>query len=571
MSTEIAKLKGHLKDVGSSANATLVLLNLTEARGTLMDLILLAEQDVQLSVNLAEVEAKLLTLEGLIGRTSGNQSAIAATDLRLVETVGQIDRAITSLNIETGAEVEALILSRVGEFDKAAVATGISDLNLAAQIKSMFDRQTDLQASLSAANSGSDVREIENRISFNLRTIVGSFSLLSNRPERQPLAKSVKDLREILFDDAGYLALKKTKFELLDAYQIALGDILGAVERISLQFNQGVDEARFGIEAAATSIDKTVARTIMLLSVLSVAILALAFIIAFFFFERRIIHRLSMLTASVRQIASGDTNWPVTVSGGDEFGEMADALEVFKRNLMELHRSNEELGRFAYAASHDLKSPLRAIHDLAAWTIEDAGDQLTEDCSENLEMILRRSARLSHLLEDLLSYAQVGQHEHSLQEVLPEEMIRDIADVLALEDRFKLRVQGDLAGFETYAAPLRQILLNFITNAMKHHDRDTGLISVTFQNWNGRVRIEVADDGPGIPPEFHGRVFELFKTLKSRDAVEGSGMGLAIIRKQVEHYGGVVEITSDPNRERGTTFSFDWPMGLSATVKKLAA
>ncbi len=106
--------------------------------------------------------------------------------------------------------------------------------------------------------------------------------------------------------------------------------------------------------------------------------------------------------------------------------------------------------------------------------------------------------------------------------------------------------------------PLQQVLYNLINNAIKHHDREEGEIEVDVARTEDGVRFSVRDDGPGIPAEFHERIFEMFHTLKPRDQVEGSGMGLAVVKKTVERFGGVITVASEGGR--GTEFSFTWPI-----------
>jgi signal transduction histidine kinase len=105
--------------------------------------------------------------------------------------------------------------------------------------------------------------------------------------------------------------------------------------------------------------------------------------------------------------------------------------------------------------------------------------------------------------------------------------------------------------------PLQQILMNLIGNAIKHHDRSEGHIEVTLEDCGAHYLFAVKDDGPGIPSQFHAQVFKLFETLKPRDQVEGSGMGLAIVRKNVEACGGKLDLESSAGN--GSTFRFTLP------------
>jgi signal transduction histidine kinase len=114
--------------------------------------------------------------------------------------------------------------------------------------------------------------------------------------------------------------------------------------------------------------------------------------------------------------------------------------------------------------------------------------------------------------------------------------------------------------------PLQQILMNLIGNAIKHHHHDHGLIQLSLQNSGNFHRFTVSDDGPGIPAQFHETVFKMFQTLQPRDQVEGSGMGLAIVRKSVEATGGTISLVS--SQGAGSSFTFTLP--IQSVTKKAA-
>jgi signal transduction histidine kinase len=107
------------------------------------------------------------------------------------------------------------------------------------------------------------------------------------------------------------------------------------------------------------------------------------------------------------------------------------------------------------------------------------------------------------------------------------------------------------------AVPLELIFRNLLGNAIKHHDCATGHITITGQEAESFVEFAVSDDGPGIPRAYHDRIFQMFQTLRPRDEVEGSGMGLALVKKTLEVHGEAIRVESAPGR--GTTFRFIWP------------
>ena len=301
---------------------------------------------------------------------------------------------------------------------------------------------------------------------------------------------------------------------------------------------------------------------------IGIVILALIVFVIFQVVEKQINRRMSRLTSAVMDIAAGNTERDVGVSGSDEIGVMADALEIFKQNARELYRSNKELEQFAYAASHDLKSPLTAIQNLAQWTIEDSEDQLSEESRSNLHELLKRSNRLSVLQSDLLEYAQAGGADESVDVLNLNELVDELSDHLDQEGKYRIQVSDAPLDCYTWITPLRQIILNLVNNAIKHNDRDTGHIEISAYANESRLFVSVTDDGPGIPVEYHEKIFNLFEKLESKDAVEGSGLGLSMVKKMIERSNGSISINSNPLVSRGCTFAFDWPLATEFMQEK---
>lgn len=229
------------------------------------------------------------------------------------------------------------------------------------------------------------------------------------------------------------------------------------------------------------------------------------------------------------------------------------------QRVQEVEAANRELDSFAYIASHDLRSPLRDIASLATWIEEDSGPHLVGESGRHLKTLLSRVSRMDRLLSDLLEYSRVGRTTARIEEVRVAEVVTDALELVGSHEGFTVQIEGGEVPIETARTPLMHILRNLINNAIKHHHQGQGCIRVQVVADGGDyLNISVADDGPGIQPEYHETVFQPFKTLQSRDRKEGSGLGLAIVKKMVESVGGGVSIDSAPNR--GTCIGFTWPI-----------
>ncbi len=242
-------------------------------------------------------------------------------------------------------------------------------------------------------------------------------------------------------------------------------------------------------------------------------------------------------------------------------GDVTDRKDIDRRMRHQAHdlqRSNEELERFAYVASHDLKAPLRGIGHLASWIEEDLAGALAGDARVNMDLLKSRVRRLESLLDDLLAYSRAGRDDAVIRIVDTRALVAELATLIDPPRGFVIAAAPDLPTLPTFQAALTQVLLNLIGNAVKHHpDPARGHVRIEAERQEEHYEFRVADDGAGIPETFRERVFGMFQTLKPRDEVEGSGMGLAIVRKLVERQTGRVWMSD--RREGGLVVHFTWP------------
>jgi two-component system, LuxR family, sensor kinase FixL len=224
----------------------------------------------------------------------------------------------------------------------------------------------------------------------------------------------------------------------------------------------------------------------------------------------------------------------------------------------ELTQINRELDEFAYVAAHDLKAPLRAINYLASWIEQDAGALLPPASQEHLAKLQVRIQRMSHLLDDLMAYSRAGRSRHPVEQVDLAELVLDTTSLLAPPPGFQVTLRNTIPVFVAERVPLQMALRNLIENAIKHHPQpEQGRAEIAVRVEDAWLEFSVSDNGPGIDPVHHKRIFEIFQTLNPRHQAEASGVGLTVVKKLVELRGGTIQVESKPGE--GATFRFTWP------------
>ncbi len=414
-------------------------------------------------------------------------------------------------------------------------------------------------AGLDLLASPSALARARGELSLSIRALVRASQSLPADAGQKAILRTLRDLVALVQGPDNVFQGR--------ADQITIAERVGRLSENNLALARDLDSAAgIVLQAVEARIAGDIAHVDELFawgrwSLVAIALLAIvsAIYVTSRFVIRDVADRIDLLADDVRAVAQGDIDSPGRVRGGDEIGEMAAAVEVFRDNARELRRSNADLETFAYVASHDLKSPLRAIGNLARMLREELDEAITGDTARMFDLLQRRVARLDALLDDLLQYSRVGHVEDATRDMDVGERLREVFDNANGENAFQLDLAVDGLHIEGPPAPFEQTFRNLFDNAIKHHDGPTGTISVTAVNEGEHIAFTVADDGPGIVPENHHKVFELFKTLKSRDQVEGSGMGLAIIRKIIQNAGGEIRVDSDPDAGRGCRFHFTWP------------
>lgn len=244
--------------------------------------------------------------------------------------------------------------------------------------------------------------------------------------------------------------------------------------------------------------------------------------------------------------------------------ERVQSENRIKEYVGTLEKINKELDQFAYIVSHDLKAPLRAINNLSVWIEEDLEGKMEADTKKNFDMLRGRILRLEALINGILQYSRAGRVKNEVVDIDLNQFIPDIIQNLAPPENFKVSISKDLPHVVAERISLEQVFSNFISNAIKYNNNPNPEIIIEAEEKDSYYHFSVADNGPGIEPEFHQKIFVIFQTLQARDVVESTGVGLAIVKKIVEEQGGKVWVESD--KGKGAKFCFTLPKQETATA-----
>ncbi|SFN69597.1 PAS domain S-box-containing protein [Nitrosospira briensis] len=236
--------------------------------------------------------------------------------------------------------------------------------------------------------------------------------------------------------------------------------------------------------------------------------------------------------------------------------------EELKASLMaDLESANEELRSFAYVVSHDLKAPLRAIGALADWLSTDYADKFDEEGKEHMRLLVSRVHRMGNLIDGILQYSRVGRVRETPVAVDVGEMVQDVIDLLDPPPNVTITVENALPTVVIEPTRIQQIFQNLLSNAIKYMDKPLSEIRIACSAQGEQWKFSVTDNGPGIESRHFEKIFQLFQTLAPRDRIESTGVGLALVKKIVEMYGGHIWIESAVGE--GSTFFFTLPQAIA--------
>lgn len=240
--------------------------------------------------------------------------------------------------------------------------------------------------------------------------------------------------------------------------------------------------------------------------------------------------------------------------------ERKRAEDALASKTEELTRINAELEDFTHSVSHDLKEPLRGIEAFAGFIAEDYGDKLDEQGQRYVSILRESAVRMKDLIDDLLQLSRIGRTRFQYAQVAVRSLVEDVSMELnfALQEKHvDLQIDPGLPTVTCDKVRLREVFKNLISNAVKYNDKPDPRVEIGCRSDNGHFTFTVSDNGIGIAPEFHDKIFKIFQRLHHREEYEGTGVGLAICKKVVEGHGGRIWVESAPGA--GTTFLFTVP------------
>jgi signal transduction histidine kinase len=241
--------------------------------------------------------------------------------------------------------------------------------------------------------------------------------------------------------------------------------------------------------------------------------------------------------------------------------ELKLKLEETEKLNIELQSANRDLKDFAYIVSHDLKAPLRGISSLAGWLATDFGNNLGDEGNKMIEMLIGRIQRMNSLIDGILQYSRVGRVQEDKVLVEVQELIDNIIQMIKPPANIIISTDNKLPIILMEETRVTQVFQNLIENAIKYMDKENGFITIGNTDLGNKWQFYISDNGPGIDEKYREKVFKIFQTLNPRDKVEGTGIGLTIVKKIIELYEGKIWIES--NVGQGTTVKFTLPKNIA--------
>ncbi|HWN71168.1 MAG TPA: ATP-binding protein [Haliangium sp.] len=352
--------------------------------------------------------------------------------------------------------------------------------------------------------------------------------------------------------------------------RVAAGIMIGSAgEMVALNHQMLARDSRDTIDA----IDR-IYFIITLLAIFGI----LAAVAVRFFAIQTISQPLALLTAASQKMVKGEFDLELNIQSNDELGELARALQEMANDLRSLYatleqkmselasvnanlaRSNADLEQFAYVASHDLQEPLRTISGLANALARRYQGKLDAKADRHIHLMTDGAARMSHLIQGLLTYSRAGANDIPFREVDCGALVAEVLVALdaSIHEAGAQIIVDSLPTIVGERTQLAQLFQNLLGNALKFKGSEPVRVRIAAEQKEGAWQFSVEDNGIGMEPQATGRLFTLFQRLHTKEEYPGTGLGLAICKKIVERHGGRIWVDSQAGR--GSIFHWTIPI-----------
>jgi len=388
-------------------------------------------------------------------------------------------------------------------------------------------------------------------------------SIIKQNSSQGSILDSIKALHLLWIDYADSLIQSKklmsagTQKKYNDLFESKLKNQVGKKinDRIALKF-AAFDKSEYKIrDAHAEGLISSINRT-HTFSFIFITLTILVGAISTFYIVTLISKRIKSMVRLAENISRGEFS-TVNDNRNDELTGLSRSLNTMsdklRINIHELEKRNAELDKFAYVVSHDLKAPVRGIHNVTKWIEEDLGNELTPQLKKFLSIIPQRTKRMEDLINGLLDYARVSE-KTQLAKTDVNKMVSDIVESIVPRN-FKVEL-NNLPTIFTEPIKLEQVFTNLISNSVKYTPHQHGHIIISCNETPGFYQFSVKDNGIGIDPAYHQKIFEIFQTLREKDEMESTGVGLAIVKKIIDEQHGTIKLNSKAGE--GAEFIFTW-------------
>jgi signal transduction histidine kinase len=328
-------------------------------------------------------------------------------------------------------------------------------------------------------------------------------------------------------------------------------------------------------------------KTLVIVAIVALLAILVAGVVLWRALRRWVVVPLATIGAEIRQVVGGALTHKVAVEGPEEITTLAADVDAMRGSLVaalsgavtaqdklreqtaqleaqteDLRRSNTELEQFAYVASHDLQEPLRKVASFCQMLSRRYSGELDERGQQYIDFAVDGAKRMQRLINDLLAFSRVGRTTGEFEDIELDKVLDRALTSLgsAIEDT-DAAIQADtLPLVRGNAILLTQVFQNLIGNAIKFHGMATPRIRITVERKDDVYEFACSDNGIGIEPQYAERVFVIFQRLHGKDQYDGTGIGLAMVRKIIEHHGGRIWLANDTNAGGGTTFRWTLPV-----------